>query len=117
MTLEIPSEYEGVLNDAVASGAFATRQDALIHALEWLSREQSVRSSAEVQLHEPTDLQEKMPREVDIEELARQQNVKPFDKNEPLPTGLWPADESVDDFIACIREQRIAGTLNGTRSL
>ncbi len=115
MTLNIPSEYEGVLNDAVASGEFATPQDALRHALEWLSSEQRIRSCVAAQLPEQADAPERIPRQVDIEELARQQNVKPFDKSEPMPTGLWPATESVDDFIACIREQRSAGPLNGTR--
>lgn len=117
MTIDIPSEYEGVLSDAVASGAFATPQDALRHALEWLSHEQHLRLNAQAQLDERTGVQKGMPREVGIEELARQQNAKPFDKNEPLPIGLWPADESVDDFIACIREQRSAVPKNGTRSL
>lgn len=117
MTIDVPSGYEDVLSDAVASGAFATPQDALCHALELLSHEQYLRRSAEAQLDEQTGDQKRMPREVDIEELARQQNAKPFDKNEPLPIGLWPAGESVDDFIACIREQRSAVPTNGTRSL
>lgn len=39
MTIDIPHEYERVLNDAVASGAFCSQKDALIHALGLLATE------------------------------------------------------------------------------
>ena len=34
MSIDIPSDYEDILHQAVASGAFATHEEALIHALK-----------------------------------------------------------------------------------
>ncbi len=50
MTLNIPSDYESVLNEAVNSGAFANQEEALRHALELLAKERksSVRSTATI---------------------------------------------------------------------
>lgn len=42
MTLDVPSEYEAVIQQAVASGAFANPEAALRHALDLLAVEQSV---------------------------------------------------------------------------
>lgn len=40
MTLNIPSEYENVIRQAVANGAFARPEDALAHALQLFAQEQ-----------------------------------------------------------------------------
>ncbi|TWT31662.1 hypothetical protein [Blastopirellula retiformator] len=40
MTLDIPSQYEAILQDAVSSGAFADKKAALVHALMLLKAEQ-----------------------------------------------------------------------------
>lgn len=40
MTLDIPSQYEAILQDAVSSGAFASKEEALKHALDLLAVEQ-----------------------------------------------------------------------------
>jgi Arc/MetJ-type ribon-helix-helix transcriptional regulator len=40
MTLNVPREYESLLSEAVASGAFADPESALRHALELLADEQ-----------------------------------------------------------------------------
>jgi len=42
MTFDIPSEFEPVIQNAVATGAFATTEDALAHALSLLAKEQGV---------------------------------------------------------------------------
>ncbi len=41
MTIDIPSDYEDILRQAVASGAYAKPEDALRHALELFAAEQS----------------------------------------------------------------------------
>ena len=40
MTLDVPSEYEDILRQAVASGAFANEEEALRHALQLLANQQ-----------------------------------------------------------------------------
>ena len=40
MTINIPSEYEAVLNAVVTNGTFPTTEEALRHALELLAKEQ-----------------------------------------------------------------------------
>lgn len=104
MTLDIPSEFENVLNDAVASGAFETPQDALRHALALLANQQH--EDADAKGHASRSGTNQMPHQVDVDELARQQGVEPFSLNDPRRADIWPSDESVDDFIASIRAQR-----------
>ncbi|RCS54871.1 hypothetical protein DTL42_07100 [Bremerella cremea] len=41
MTLDVPSEYEAVIQQAVANGAFGSPEEALRHALKLLAIEQS----------------------------------------------------------------------------
>lgn len=41
MTLNIPAEYQQVINQAVASGMFTTAEDAVKHALGLLAEEQA----------------------------------------------------------------------------
>ena len=41
MTIDIPNDYEDILRQAVASGAFANPEDALRRALELFAAEQS----------------------------------------------------------------------------
>jgi hypothetical protein len=43
----------------------------------------------------------------DLAQLASEQGVKPLDFDELMSTpALWPEDESVDDFVARVREWR-----------
>lgn len=46
-----------------------------------------------------------------IEELAAEQGVKPFDFAEArkAAAGIWPEDESLDDFTAWLRESQKEG--------
>jgi hypothetical protein len=42
-----------------------------------------------------------------LQKLAAERGVKPLTSDELLALGdLWPEDESVDDFLAALREQR-----------
>jgi hypothetical protein len=43
-----------------------------------------------------------------IEQLAEEQGVKPFDWKEAQAeaAGIWPEDESIDEFLAFLRESR-----------
>ena len=42
MTFDIPSEFEPLIRNAIETGAFATTEDALAHALALLAKEQGV---------------------------------------------------------------------------
>ena len=101
MTIEIPSEYESVLRHLVASGVFPSTKSALEHALRLLADEQRVteRINGEPSIRS-------MPKRVDIEELATDQNAAPFDASRAAPEDVWPENEQVDDFIAFINESR-----------
>ena len=46
-----------------------------------------------------------------IEEIAAEQGIKPFDFAEArrAAAGIWPEDESLDDFTTWLRESRTEG--------
>jgi hypothetical protein len=44
-----------------------------------------------------------------LEELAADQGVKPIASIDDLRADFWPEDESIDDFIAAVREWRRNG--------
>ncbi|MDQ3013078.1 MAG: hypothetical protein M3X11_20525 [Acidobacteriota bacterium] len=46
-----------------------------------------------------------------IEEMAAEQGIKPFDFAEArrAAAGIWPEDESLDDFTAWLRQSRNEG--------
>jgi hypothetical protein len=44
-----------------------------------------------------------------VEELAREQGVKPVENPEELKGDFWPEDESIDDFLAWLRARRHEG--------
>ena len=46
---------------------------------------------------------------ISIEELVAQQGVKPIENIDDLKGDFWPEDESVDDFIAAVRQWRDEG--------
>lgn len=50
----------------------------------------------------------RMPR-VDLATLAAQQGIKPISDFDSLFGDFWPEDESIDAFIATIREWRTEG--------
>ena len=45
-----------------------------------------------------------------IEELAKQQGVKPVEKFGDLLGNFWPEDENIDEFIEWYRKRRKEGT-------
>ena len=94
MTLDVPSEYEDVLRQAVASGAFADEQAVLRYALELLAKQQ-----AEADMI-------RLPESTDIEALAMQQGIKPFRADDPAPSNIWPEDETTSEFLSFLRESR-----------
>jgi hypothetical protein len=63
--------------------------------------------------NEPTEHEQKssfFDEPKDLLTLASEQGVKPFDFDELMATPtLWPEDESIDDFIATVREWRREG--------
>ncbi|MEO9595989.1 hypothetical protein [Rhodopirellula bahusiensis] len=101
MTIDIPQEYESVLNGLVASGAFPNTETALMRALELLANQQAASKA-----NNNAEAIEAMSERVDIELLAKQQNVAPFDAGKPCPASLWPEDQSVDDFLGFVSESR-----------
>jgi hypothetical protein len=44
------------------------------------------------------------------EELAAEQGVKPIASIDDLRADFWPEDESIDEFLAAVREWRRHGT-------
>lgn len=54
MTIEIPQDYQDVLNNAVASGAFVNHDEALRHALQLLAVE-SQAVTVEKQIDHPEE--------------------------------------------------------------
>lgn len=108
MTIDIPQEYESVLNGLVASGAFPNTETALMRALELLANQE-----AASQPSNGAAAIEAMPERIDIELLAKQQNVAPFDARNPSPAGAWPQEQSVDDFLSFVSESRKDTTSRG----
>ena len=46
----------------------------------------------------------------ELRQMAREQGVQPIENFDDIPADLWPADESVDDFLNFIRELRNSKT-------
>lgn len=67
MTLSIPTEYEAIIHEAVASGAFASPEEAVKHALSLLAEEHEERK-----VNNPES-----PR---LSEKERQKRLKSFEK-------------------------------------
>ena len=49
-----------------------------------------------------------VPPPVSVEELARQQGVRPIQPGEDMSADLWDSDEEFDAFLADVRESRQA---------
>jgi hypothetical protein len=47
-------------------------------------------------------------RSVSVEELARQQGVRPVDSLDDMQADLWDSDEELDEFLADVRASRQA---------
>ena len=55
-----------------------------------------------------SDVRGLLPPSVPIEELARQQGVRPFESGEDVTADLWDSDEEFDAFLADVRASRQA---------
>ncbi|EMB15078.1 hypothetical protein RE6C_04180 [Rhodopirellula europaea 6C] len=77
-------------------------ETALLRALELLANQQ-----AASQASNGVEAIEAMPERVYIELLAQRQNVAPFDASQPSPAGIWPQEQSVDDFLNFLADSRL----------
>ncbi|MGH9800130.1 MAG: hypothetical protein ACRD82_07180 [Blastocatellia bacterium] len=70
--------------------------------------ERVLQDSNQFQLDDRLELAELIEAPKSIEELAEEQGVGPFDFKAAREeaAGIWPENESADDFIAAVREWR-----------
>lgn len=100
MNIEINGETERLIQAALASGKYT-------------SAEEFVAAMAKQEL-QPGPIHE-LPDRIDVDALAAQQGVRPFRANEPRPSGIWPEDESTDEFLRFLRESRTEPNSGATR--
>ena len=74
--------------------------------------EQVLQDASQLPIDDRRALAELIETPKSIEELAAEQGVKPFDFKAVIEeaAGLWPEDESADEFVAAVREWRSEGT-------
>ncbi len=53
-----------------------------------------------------------LPRQIDVDALAAAQGVGPIKDFRDLKAEFWPENESVDEFVKGIREQRTKDVVN-----
>lgn len=73
--------------------------------------DQVVEAARQLPLEDQRLLTELIKPPKSIEELAEEQGIKPFDFAEAraAAAGIWPEEESLDDFTAWLRESRNDG--------
>jgi hypothetical protein len=97
MNIQINGDAEKLIQAGLASGEFDSVEEAVaVMAKCWAERKEIAESNR---------LFPAFPKSTDIAELAVQQGVPPFDPA-TRPPEIWPPDESVDDFVAFIRDVR-----------
>jgi hypothetical protein len=89
---------------------FSATTDSAVETLRQLSPRELLRVIVQVLPELERDLPAAPPspdfwRGVDMHMLVRLQGVRPVDDFDAL-LGGWPEDESIDDFIAAVREWR-----------
>jgi hypothetical protein len=95
MHIEINGDTETLIKSGVLSGEFSSAEEAVAAmARVWASRKETMSAPMPV-----------FPVSTDITALAAKQGVRPFDPTS-APPDFWPADDSVDDFIAFLRDVR-----------
>lgn len=97
MTIDLPNEYERLLNELVSKGVFASTDDAIKHAVHLLAAEQQGQMNESIP---------QLPATIDIDELATNEQVATFDASRPSPIDAWPKDEPTDDFLSFVRQTR-----------
>ena len=101
MQVEITGETERLIKVALASGKYSSIQqclDAMAKGLE------SSFSRTELQ---------SLPERIDIDQLAANQGVIPFRMTDNLPFGIWPEDESADEFLQFLQSTRNESNQSG----
>ena len=93
MNISIDGKTEDLLNAALQSGQFASIEEFIESMANRWQTEQVALSS--------------LPDRINIEELAASQLVAPFTPSYRAPAGLWPEEESADEFIQFVRQERM----------
>lgn len=101
MNIEIHGNLEARLKAAMAAGDFSTPEELLEHMLT-LKMSDSSKSIAAG-----------MPDKLDPDVLAAKQGIGPLTDFRQMKFDAWPEGESVDDFIAAIREERGSSEVRG----
>ena len=92
MNIKIHGKTEDMLNAALQSGQFASIEEFIESMANRWQAEQKALSN--------------LPHRINIEELAASQLVAPFTSSYQAPAGLWPENESADEFIQFVRQER-----------
>ena len=101
MHIEIQGELEARFKAAMSEGNFATPEALLAKML--------VEKEAAMSLPVPAG----MPDKLDPDALALKQGIGPLTDFRAMKFEQWPEGESVDDFIAAIREARGSAEVRG----
>lgn len=93
MNIRINRRTAEVLNDAIRSGQFASVEEFVeAMAKRWQAEQKSVPA---------------FPDRIDIDELAANHPVPPFSLSYQAPAGLWPEEETANEFIQFVRKERM----------
>lgn len=109
MTLDVPAEFEEIIRNAVASGAFASPEDAVRHALRLLEQEQHTTREGCDQSQSGSEL-EVLHDDLDPSAVAAMQGVGAINDPDAGAADTWPENESIDDWLADLRRLRGQGT-------
>ena len=101
MNLQLPPEIEQRIIAAAKAGDYDRVAEQLAAAI----RSEGANVFAGVTPNGETSLPV-MPGRVDIDELSNAQGVAPFNASHRAPSGVWPDDESTDDFLAFLKQSR-----------
>ena len=93
MNIHITADTQKLIEQQIAAGNCSSAEEAIERAVAlWAS---SV----------------SLPKDIDIEALARQQGVKPLiNPTEQLRADSWSSDEPADEFLDALYELRSQGT-------
>lgn len=94
MQIEVTGETERLIQAALASGRFSNLEELLTVLTRPLATQKPIPPLAD---------------RLDIEKLAGDEGVGVFHADHKVPADLWPENESVDDFVDCVRELRRSG--------
>jgi hypothetical protein len=97
MHIDINGDAEKLIQAWLASGEFDSAEEAIaVMAKSWAKRKETEGSGCRIPA---------FPKSTDIAALATEQGVPLFNPA-TKPPDFWPPEESVDDFVAFIRDVR-----------